>query len=91
MFDRNALPKAVTVYEVGPRDGLQNEAKVLSTLAKAELVRRLISAGIPAIEVASFVRPDLVPAMADADELLAELAPLLATPNECSCSKSARP
>jgi hydroxymethylglutaryl-CoA lyase len=79
MFDRNALPKAVTVYEVGPRDGLQNEAKVLSTLAKAELVRRLISAGIPAIEVASFVRPDLVPAMADADELLAELAPLLGT------------
>lgn len=79
MFDRSALPKAVTVYEVGPRDGLQNEAKVLSTPVKVELIQRLVDAGIPAIEVASFVRPDLVPAMADADELLAELATLLGT------------
>ncbi len=79
MFDQGALPKAVTVYEVGPRDGLQNESKVLSTLVKADLIVRLAGAGIPAIEVASFVRPDLVPAMADATELLEELAPLLAT------------
>lgn len=79
MFDRNGLPKAVTVYEVGPRDGLQNEPAVLSTHLKANLIQRLAGAGIPAIEVASFVRPDLVPALADAEELLAELAPLLAT------------
>ena len=79
MFDRSALPKAVTVYEVGPRDGLQNENIVLPTALKAELIRHLVGAGIPAIEVASFVRPDLVPALADAEELLAELAPLLAT------------
>jgi hydroxymethylglutaryl-CoA lyase len=79
MFDRSALPPAVTVYEVGPRDGLQNESVVLPTLVKANLIRRLAGAGIPAIEVASFVRPDVVPALADAEELLAELGPLLAT------------
>lgn len=78
MFDRSGLPKAVTVYEVGPRDGLQNESVVLPTAVKAELIRRLAGTGIPAIEVASFVRPDVVPALADAEELLAELAPLLA-------------
>lgn len=77
MFDRSGLPKSVTVYEVGPRDGLQNEAEILPTAMKAELIRRLASAGMPAIEVASFVRPDLVPALADAEELLAELSPLL--------------
>ncbi|HEX7404340.1 MAG TPA: hydroxymethylglutaryl-CoA lyase [Candidatus Nanopelagicaceae bacterium] len=79
MFDRSGLPKAVTVYEVGPRDGLQNESVVLPTDVKANLIRRLAATGIPAIEVASFVRPDVVPALADAEELLAELAPLLAT------------
>lgn len=79
MFDRSGLPTAVTVYEVGPRDGLQNESVVLPTALKAELIRRLAGTGIPAIEVASFVRPDVVPALADAEELLAELAPLLAT------------
>lgn len=79
MFDRSGLPKEVTVYEVGPRDGLQNEELVLSTTLKLQLVKRLIRSGIPAIEVASFVRPDIVPALADADELLTELAPLLAT------------
>ena len=77
MFDRSALPKAVTVYEVGPRDGLQNESVVMPTHLKADLIQRLIGTGISAIEVASFVRPDLVPALADADELLAELSPLL--------------
>lgn len=77
MFDRNGLPKSVTVYEVGPRDGLQNEAEIIPTAVKAELIRRLASAGIPAIEVASFVRPDLIPALADAEELVADLAPLL--------------
>ncbi|MDP1852303.1 MAG: hydroxymethylglutaryl-CoA lyase [Candidatus Planktophila sp.] len=79
MFDRSGLPKAVTVYEVGPRDGLQNEALTLATDTKAELIRRLINSGIPAIEVASFVRPDTVPALADADELLTQLTPLLSS------------
>ena len=79
MFDRSALPKTVTVYEVGARDGLQNESIILSTSVKADLIRRLVATGIPAIETASFVRGDLVPAMADAEELLAQLTPLLAT------------
>ena len=78
MFDRKGLPEKVTVYEVGPRDGLQNENLVLPTHQKAKLIRHLVDAGLPAIEVASFVRPDLVPALADSEELLAELAPLLA-------------
>ena len=79
MFDRSGLPKTVTVYEVGPRDGLQNESVVLPTHIKADLIRRLIQSGIAAIEVASLVRPDLVPALADGEELLAELSPLLST------------
>ncbi|HUW77640.1 MAG TPA: hydroxymethylglutaryl-CoA lyase [Candidatus Nanopelagicaceae bacterium] len=77
MFDRKGLPTAVTVYEVGPRDGLQNESVILPTKVKVDLVRRLIAAGLPAVEITSLVRPDLVPALADADELLAELAPIL--------------
>ncbi len=77
MFDRKGLPQSVTVYEVGPRDGLQNESVFLSTHQKAALIRHLVDAGLPAIEVASFVRPDLVPALADGEKLLAELAPLL--------------
>ena len=48
MFDRSGLPKAVTVYEVGPRDGLQNEARVLPVQVKAELIRRLAGTGLPA-------------------------------------------
>jgi hydroxymethylglutaryl-CoA lyase len=79
MFDRSGLPAAVTVYEVGPRDGLQNESVVLPTSIKAELVRWLAAAGLPAIEITSLVRPDRVPQLADAEELLAELAPLLKT------------
>lgn len=79
MFDRSGLPKAVTIYEVGPRDGLQNESLTLSTDIKAELVRRLINSGLPAIEVASFVRPDTVPALAAAEELLTQLSPLLSS------------
>jgi hydroxymethylglutaryl-CoA lyase len=78
MFDRSGLPEAVIVYEVGPRDGLQNENLILPTPLKAELIRRLLGSGISAIEVASFVRSDLVPALADAEELLTDLAPLLA-------------
>jgi len=77
MFDRSGLPAAVTVYEVGPRDGLQNESVILPTLVKANLIRHLVGAGLNAIEITSLVRPDKVPALADAEELLAELAPLL--------------
>jgi isopropylmalate/homocitrate/citramalate synthase len=60
----------VTVYDVGPRDGLQNEPEILDVATRAELVRRLGSAGMPAIEVASFVDPRRVPQMADAEEVV---------------------
>jgi hydroxymethylglutaryl-CoA lyase/(R)-citramalyl-CoA lyase len=61
----------VTVYDVGPRDGLQNEPEVLDVDVRAELVRRLVEAGVPAIEVASFVDPRRVPQMARAEEVVA--------------------
>lgn len=63
----------VSIVEVSPRDGLQNEKKVLSTAAKVELVTRAVRAGATRVEVTSFVNPRRVPQMADADELMAAL------------------
>ena len=63
--------RAVTVYDVGPRDGLQNEPEVLDVATRAELVRRLVDAGLRAVEVASFVDPRRVPQMAGAEEVVA--------------------
>jgi (R)-citramalyl-CoA lyase len=60
----------VTVVEVGPRDGLQNEPEVLDVETRAALVRRLAATGLPAIEIASFVDPRRVPQMADAEEVV---------------------
>lgn len=65
-----ALPSAVTVYEVGPRDGLQNESALVPVEAKAEFIHRLEAAGLPIIEATSFVHPRWVPQLADAAELL---------------------
>ena len=65
------MTEPVTVVEVGPRDGLQNECAVLSTEVKLAFVRALAAAGLSRIEVAAFVRPDRVPAMADAAEVAA--------------------
>jgi hydroxymethylglutaryl-CoA lyase len=59
----------VSVYEVGPRDGLQNEAETLPVAVRAEFVDRLTGAGLPAIEVGSFVSRAAVPQLADTDEL----------------------
>ena len=70
------LPERVTIYEVGPRDGLQNEKAVVPVVVKAELVRRLVDAGLPVVETTSFVHPRWVPQLADAAELLEELGPL---------------
>ena len=69
------LPEEVTIYEVGPRDGLQNEAAVVPAAVKAELVRRLLAAGLTTVETTSFVRPDRVPQLADAEEVLDLLGP----------------
>jgi hydroxymethylglutaryl-CoA lyase len=64
---------SVSIVEMSPRDGLQNEKTVLSTEAKVELVGRAVRAGARRIEVTSFVNPKRVPQMADADELMAAL------------------
>ena len=64
-------PKRVTVVEVGPRDGLQNERALVSTADKIEFVNRLSAAGLPVIEVSAFVSPKWVPQMADAGEVFA--------------------
>ena len=63
--------RRVTLYDVGPRDGLQNEPEILDVETRAELVRRLVGTGLPAIEVASFVDPRRVPQMANAEEVVA--------------------
>ncbi len=65
-----SLPARVTIYEVGPRDGLQNEQALVPTATKAEFVRRLAAAGLPVVESTSFVHPRWVPQLADAAELL---------------------
>ena len=63
----------VALREVGPRDGLQNEQRILAPEQRAELVRRLAATGLKRIEVASFVNPERVPQMAGAEEVAAEL------------------
>jgi hydroxymethylglutaryl-CoA lyase len=60
----------ITVVEVGPRDGLQNEARMVATDTKVRFVEMLADAGLPVVEVTSFVRPQAVPQLADADRLL---------------------
>jgi hydroxymethylglutaryl-CoA lyase/(R)-citramalyl-CoA lyase len=62
----------ITVCDVGPRDGLQNEPEVLAPEVRAELVSSLAAAGVPRIEAVSFVRHDRVPQMAGAEEVVAE-------------------
>lgn len=69
------LPDRVTVWEVGPRDGLQNEDAVVPTEVKAQFVDRLAVAGHKVIEATSFVHPKWVPQLADAAELLAAITP----------------
>ncbi|MCW2714983.1 MAG: hydroxymethylglutaryl-CoA lyase [Frankiales bacterium] len=70
------LPTRVEVYEVGPRDGLQNEKAVIPVGVKADFVRRLLAAGLSTIELTSFVPAKWVPQLADAEELLELLGPL---------------
>ncbi|MFI0418523.1 hydroxymethylglutaryl-CoA lyase [Spongiactinospora sp. 9N601] len=67
---RPGLPERVTVYEVGPRDGLQNEAAIVPVEVKAELIGRLARAGLTTIEATSLVHPKWVPQLADAEQLL---------------------
>ena len=60
----------VTLCDVGPRDGLQNEPETLAAAVRAELVRRLAASGLPRIEAASFVDAERVPQMAGAEEVV---------------------
>lgn len=64
------LPPRVTVYEVGPRDGLQNEGQILPTRSKARFVDLLSEAGLPVIEATSFVKSGDIPQLSDAEEVL---------------------
>jgi isopropylmalate/homocitrate/citramalate synthase len=64
------LPKRVRIGEAGARDGLQNEKQIVPAAVKVELIERLADAGLPDIEVGSFVSPKWVPQMADSDEVI---------------------
>jgi hydroxymethylglutaryl-CoA lyase len=65
------LPSSVRVREVGPRDGFQNEPERIDTAEKVRLIDLLSATGVPRLEVTSFVRPDVIPQLADAPQVLA--------------------
>src|SRR5438046_3916577 len=68
-----ALPRAVRVVEVGPRDGLQNEKAQVPTGQKIQFIQMLADAGLPVIEATSFVSPRAIPQLSDASEVMANL------------------
>src|SRR4029453_17234586 len=70
-----ALPKTIRIREVGPRDGFQNEPEVIPTEEKVRLIGMLADAGLKRIEVTSFVRPDVIPQLADGAEVLTRFEP----------------
>lgn len=65
-----SIPGTVRIREVGPRDGFQNEPEVIATEDKVRLIDMLATTGLPRLEVTSFVRPDVIPQLADAEEVL---------------------
>jgi hydroxymethylglutaryl-CoA lyase len=69
----NSVMTSIQIVEVGPRDGLQNEPDIVSTADKLEMIGRMIDAGARRLEVASFVHPQRVPQMADAEAVIAGL------------------
>ena len=69
----NKVASDVKIVEVGPRDGLQNEAKSISLADKVEYIELLSKSGLQTIEATSFVRADRIPQMADAKELFTQL------------------
>src|SRR5579884_3536718 len=68
------LPRSVSIREVGPRDGFQNEPEVIPTADKVRLVEQLGRTGLRRMEVTSFVRPDVIPQLADAEAVLGAVA-----------------
>jgi hydroxymethylglutaryl-CoA lyase len=67
------LPRRVRIREVGPRDGFQNEPEVIPTAEKVRLIGMLAATGLRRLEVTSFVRPDVIPQLADAEEVLTSI------------------
>src|SRR3954447_26620827 len=82
------MAEQVLIREVGPRDGFQNEPEVIATADKVRLIDMLARTGVPRLEVTSFVRPDVIPQLADAREVLEaidvpdEVAVAVLIPNE---------
>jgi hydroxymethylglutaryl-CoA lyase len=68
------LPSRVRVWEVGPRDGLQNEASIIETATKIEFINRLTDSGLPVVEATSFVRADRIPQLTDGAEVMAGIS-----------------
>jgi hydroxymethylglutaryl-CoA lyase len=66
----HGLPASVSIREVGPRDGFQNEPEIVPTAEKVRLIEQLGATGLRRLEVTSFVRPDVIPQLADAEEVL---------------------
>ena len=91
-----SLPESVRVREVGPRDGFQNEPEIIATADKARLVSMLARTGLDRIEVTSFVRPDVIPQLADAEQVLAaverpdDVAFSVLVPNERGLERALR-
>jgi len=67
----SVLPSTVSIREVGPRDGFQNEPETIPTAEKIRLVDQLSATGLKRLEVTSFVRPEVIPQLADAEQVLA--------------------
>jgi hydroxymethylglutaryl-CoA lyase len=68
------IPKGVRIREVGPRDGFQNEPETIPTVDKVRLIDTLAATGLRRMEVTSFVRPDVIPQLADAEQVLASIS-----------------
>jgi hydroxymethylglutaryl-CoA lyase len=79
-----ALPDQISIYEVSPRDGLQNEAVTVPTPRKVRLIEALVAAGLSRIEVTSFVSPKWIPQLADAEEVV-KLLPAAAVQYSALC------
>jgi hydroxymethylglutaryl-CoA lyase len=91
---RAGLPDRVDIYEVGARDGLQNESAVIPAATKVALIARLVDAGLRTVEASSFVSPRWIPQLGDAAEVFAALTPVtgvrypVLVPNEAGLDRA---
>ena len=82
-FREAMTPERVRIREVGPRDGFQNEPEIVPTDEKVRLIDLLARTGVRRLEVTSFVRADVIPQLADADEVLDRIDPPATSPSRC--------